>query len=74
LQTTEARRWDVSYGAGFEVQTGTVNGTNNSNPNGTTGASPRVLLQVSRINLFGRNQTASLRGNYGLLEQRINFV
>jgi outer membrane protein insertion porin family len=74
LQTTEARRWDVNYGAGFELQTGTVNGSNNSNPNGTVGASPRVLLQVSRINLFGRDQTASLRGNYGLLEQRINLV
>ena len=74
LQTTEARRWDISYGAGFELQTGTVNGTTNSNPNGKVGASPRVLLQVSRINLFGRDQTASLRGNYGLLEQRIDLV
>lgn len=26
LQITEARRWDLSYGAGFEVQTGTVSG------------------------------------------------
>ncbi|HEY9127905.1 MAG TPA: POTRA domain-containing protein, partial [Acidobacteriaceae bacterium] len=74
LQTTEARRWDISYGAGFELQTGTVNGGSNTNPNGTVGASPRVLLQVSRINLFGRDQTASLRGNYGLLEQRIDLV
>jgi len=74
LQTTEARRWDVQYGAGFELQTGTVNGSNNSNPNGTVGASPRVLLQLSRINLFGRDQSASLRGNYGLLEQRVNLV
>jgi outer membrane protein insertion porin family len=74
LQITEARRWDIQYGGGFEVQTGTVNGSNNSNPNGTVGASPRVLLQVSRINLFGRDQSASLRGNYGLLEQRINLV
>ncbi len=74
LQTTEARRWDVSYGLGFEVQTGTVNGTTVNNPNGKTGASPRVLLEVSRINLFGREQSASLRGTYGLLEQRINLV
>jgi outer membrane protein insertion porin family len=74
LQTTEARRWDISYGLGFEVQTGTVNGSTNSNPNGTTGASPRVLVEVSRINLFGRDQSASLRGTYGLLEQRINLL
>ena len=26
LQTTEARRWDVTYGGGLEAQTGTVNG------------------------------------------------
>jgi len=74
LQMTEARRWDVSYGLGFEVQTGTVNGSTPNNPNGNTGASPRVLLEVSRINLFGREQSASLRGTYGLLEQRINLV
>lgn len=74
LQTTEARRWDLSYGLGFEVQTGTVNGSTVNNPNGTTGASPRVLFDVSRINLFGREQSASLRGTYGLLEQRINLI
>lgn len=74
LQTTEARRWDISYGGGFELQTGTVNGSSGSGPNGTVGASPRGVLEVSRINLFGRNQTVSLRGNLGLLEQRVNFV
>ena len=74
LQTTEARRWDISYGAGFELQTGTVNGASTASPNGTVGASPRGVLQVSRINLFGRDQTVSLRGNLGLLEQRLDFV
>ncbi len=74
LQTTEARRWDISYGGGFELQTGTVNGSGTTSPNGTTGASPRVLLEISRINLFGREQSASLRGNYGLLEQRISLL
>jgi len=74
LQTTESRRWDISYGAGFELQTGTVNGSPTSNPNGTVGASPRVLVEVSRINLFGRDQTASIRGHYGLLEQVIELL
>jgi outer membrane protein insertion porin family len=74
LQTTEARRWDLSYGGGFELQTGTVNGAASSSPNGTVGASPRGVLEVSRINLFGRDQTVSLRGNLGLLEQRVDFV
>ncbi len=74
LQTTEARRWDLSYGGGFEVQTGTVNGSTSTSPNGSTGASPRVLLELSRINLFGREQSASLRGTYGLLEQRLSML
>ncbi len=74
LQTVEARRWDISYGAGFEVQTGTVNGSPTSNPNGTVGISPRVLVQVSRNNLFGRDQTASIRGHYGLLEQQVDLL
>jgi len=74
LQLTEARRWDISYGGGFELQTGTVNGASTASPNGTVGASPRGVLQISRINLFGRDQTVSLRGNLGLLEQRVDFV
>jgi outer membrane protein insertion porin family len=74
LQTTEARRWDLSYGGGFEVQTGTVNGGSSPGPNGTVGASPRGVLELSRINLFGRDQTVSVRGNLGLLEQRVQFV
>ena len=74
LQTIEARRWDISYGAGFEMQTGTVNGSPTSNPNGTVGISPRVLVQVSRNNLFGRDQTASIRGHYGLLEQEVDLL
>ena len=74
LQTIEARRWDLSYGAGFELQTGTVNGSPTSNPNGTVGASPRVLVELSRTNLFGRDQTASIRGHYGLLEQQVDLL
>lgn len=74
LQTTEARRWDITYGGGIEAQTGTINGGSSSGPNGTVGVSPRGILEVSRINLFGRDQTISLRGNLGLLEQRVDFV
>lgn len=82
LQTAEARRWTVTYGLGFESQTGTPQ--NNCagattrgvacNPNGTPGVSPRVLGAVTRNNLFGREQSASLQGTYGLLEQRIDLL
>lgn len=82
LQATEARRWTLTYGAGFEVQTGTpVNGCQGylaagvqCTPNGRTGISPRVLLALTRNNLFGREQSASIQGNYGLLEQKIDLI
>jgi outer membrane protein assembly complex protein YaeT len=74
LQLTEARRWNISYGGGFELQTGTVNGGATSSPNGKVGASPRGDLEISRINLFGRDQTISLNGHLGLLEQKVDFV
>jgi outer membrane protein assembly complex protein YaeT len=82
IQATEARRWTLSYGGGFEVQTGTpVNGCQGylatgvkCTPSGRTGVSPRILLAITRNNLFGREQSASIQGNYGLLEQKIDLI
>jgi len=82
LQAVEARRWALTYGFGFEAQTGTpqynCGGIEASgaacNPNGKTGVSPRVLADLTRNNLFGRELSASLQGNYGLLEQKINLL
>jgi outer membrane protein insertion porin family len=82
LQTTEARRWTLTYGLGFEAQTGTpqnncagiVTAGAPCNPNGKTGISPRVIGAVTRNNLFGREMSASIQGSYGLLEQNINLL
>jgi outer membrane protein insertion porin family len=82
LQAVEARRWALTYGIGFEAQTGTpqnncAGATNRGvacNPNGTPGVSPRVLAAITRNNLFGREQSASVQGTYGLLEQRIDLL
>ena len=84
LQLTEAKRWDVTYGFGFEAQTGTPT-TGSISPasaillglppnqtvsqNGHTGVSPRVSLDVSRINLRGTQQSLTLHTTYGLLEK-----
>jgi len=38
------------------------------------GHQPRVLGALTRNNLFGREQSASVQGNYGLLEQEIDLV
>jgi outer membrane protein assembly factor BamA len=84
LQLTEARRWDVTYGFGLEAETGQP-ATGKINPasaillglsptavysqNGRTGASPRVSLDVSRINLRGTDNSLTLHSSYGLLEE-----
>ncbi|MGI4855140.1 MAG: POTRA domain-containing protein [Janthinobacterium lividum] len=80
VQLTEAKRWDVTYGAGFEAQLSTpqtncraqqsLGGTGSScSQEGTAGASFRVSADVTRINLFGTDQSITLHTTYGLLER-----
>jgi len=82
LQAVEAKRWALTYGFGFEAQTGTpqyncggiIASGAVCNPNGKTGVSPRVLTDMTRNNLFGRELSASLQATYGLLEQKVNLL
>ncbi|HEU5341944.1 POTRA domain-containing protein [Edaphobacter sp.] len=83
LQLTEAKRWNVTYGFGFEAQTGTPSqgmisrasciqldlNPCNISQEGKAGVSPRVSLDVSRINLRGTEDTLTLHSAFGLLEQ-----
>jgi outer membrane protein insertion porin family len=84
LQLTEAKRWNVTYGFGFEAQTGTpqhgtiseasciqlmLNPCNQLSQEGKAGVSPRISLDVSRINLRGTDDSLTLHTSYGLLEQ-----
>ena len=64
----EARRWTFNYGIGFEVQTGSEPNTNL--PQGRTGWSPRVSLDLTRINVGGRDHTLLFSSHVGRLEQR----
>jgi outer membrane protein assembly complex protein YaeT len=64
----ESRRWTFRYGGGIEFATGNIPTT--SNPNGKTGISPIGVLEVTRLNLFGRDQTLTFRGRLGLLTRR----
>ena len=64
----EASRWTFRYGGGLEFATGNLPST--SNPQGKTGLSPNAVLEVTRLNLFGRDQTFALRGRLGLLTRR----
>jgi len=65
----EADRYTFDYGIGFEFQTGQPSAGTNQ-PLGKTGVSPRVSLGVSRVNLGGRHQTLTLKGNLSRLQQR----
>jgi len=84
LQLTEARRWDVTYGFGFEAETGkpqegVINPASRIllglsanaaySQNGTTGVSPRISLDVSRLDLRGTDESLTLHTTYGLLEE-----
>lgn len=89
LQLSEARRWNVTYGFGLEAETGTpkqgvISPASaiqlNLPPNaiysqeGKTGVSPRISLDVSRINLRGTDNSLTLHSTYGLLEEVANLT
>ena len=67
LNMTEARRYTFDYELGFEVQTGSAPAT--GNPQGRTGASPRVGFDINRLNFRGRNDTIFFKSHLGRLEQ-----
>ncbi|HKN71932.1 MAG TPA: POTRA domain-containing protein [Terriglobales bacterium] len=69
VTASEAERYTFDYGGGFEFQTGQPTYGINQ-PLGQTGVSPMVSGGVSRINVGGRHQTLSLKGNLGRLQQR----
>ena len=64
----EAKRWTFRYGGGIEFATGNIPATNN--PQGSTGVSPNGVLEVTRLNMFGRDQTLTFRVRIGLLTRR----
>lgn len=68
VQVDEAKRYTFTYDAGFEFQTGQPGGQ--AAPQGTTGVSPRVGLDITRLNMFGRNETLSFQSHVGSLQQR----
>ncbi len=68
VQVNEAKRYTFTYDAGFEFQTGQPGGA--TAPQGTTGVSPRVGLDVTRLNVFGRNETLDFQSHVGSLQQR----
>lgn len=68
VQVREANRYTFTYDAGLEFQTGLPAGT--SAPQGETGVSPRVGLDITRLNFLGRDQTVTFQSHVGRLQQR----
>jgi outer membrane protein insertion porin family len=82
VDVQEARRYTFNYGFGFEFQTGQpaprrtstsqtqTPQTNQTQPLGETGVSPRISFGVTRLNFRGRNHTITFKSNVGRLQQR----
>ncbi len=68
FQFEEAKRWTFNYGLGMEIQSGAFG--SNQAAQGKTGVSPRVSLDVTRLNVGGRAHTLSFMSNVGRLQQR----
>jgi outer membrane protein insertion porin family len=68
VQMQEAKRYTFTYGLGLEFETGLPSGT--SSPTGSTGVSPRVGFDVTRLNVGGRDQTLTFQSHVGSLQQR----
>jgi outer membrane translocation and assembly module TamA len=64
----EAKRYTFTYGLGLEFETGLPSGT--SAPTGSTGVSPRVGFDITRLNVGGRDQTLTFQSHVGRLQQR----
>jgi outer membrane protein assembly complex protein YaeT len=65
----EAQRWIFRYGGGIEFATGNIPGRDT--PQGNTGISPNGVLEITRLNFLGRDQTFTFRGRLGLLTRRV---
>lgn len=63
VNVEEARRWTLGYGFGLDVQR-----LGTGSPQGQFGVSPRLSLDLTRINVGGRDQTFSLRSRLSDLE------
>ncbi len=70
LQTEESRKYSVAAGFGAELARIGGGQTSLKSPAGEAGFSPRASFDVSRLNLFGRAHTVSLRSRVSNLQQR----
>jgi len=68
VQAQESKRYTFTYGFGLEFETGLPAGA--TAPTGSTGVSPRVGFDITRLNVGGRDQTLTFQSHVGRLQQR----
>jgi outer membrane protein insertion porin family len=71
-QAEEAHRYSITGGVGAEIARigGSTAQADLTDPSGATGFSPRVSLDISRINAFGIGDTITLRSRLSTLQKR----
>lgn len=70
IETEEARKYSLSFGIGAEF--GRIGGgTNFDAPAGRSGFSPRALIGLSRLNMFGAGHTAGATARVSNIQQRL---
>jgi outer membrane protein insertion porin family len=69
----EANRYNINIGFGAEIARFGSTTTNLNAPAGSNGFSPRLSVDVSRLNLFGTDHTATLRTLVSNIEQRASL-
>jgi outer membrane protein insertion porin family len=70
----EANRYRVNVGIGAQVaRLGAPSSDSLSNPGGSTGFSPEVSAEVSRLNFLGRGHTVTVRALYSSIEKRASI-
>jgi outer membrane protein assembly complex protein YaeT len=66
----EAKRYNINLGFGAEIARFGATTSNLSSPAGSTGFSPRLTFDISRLNFRGTDHTISLRTRLSNLQQR----
>lgn len=66
----EAKRYNINLGFGAEIARFGATTNNLSSPAGSTGFSPRLTFDISRLNFRGTDHTVTLRTRLSNLQQR----
>jgi len=70
---TEAHRYNINVGVGAEIAQLGATTTTLSEPTGGTGFSPRLSVNLNRLNMFGLGHTLALQTVVSTLEQKVGL-